>query len=346
MRRFLGCVLLACIAVALSWGCERGGPSVVVYVSTDEAIARPILRAFEAKHGIRVLMVGDTEASKTTGLLARIRAERKGPVADVLWSSEALGTVALGRDGLLAPHVSVRTQAWPPQWRDQGHLWHAFSPRPRVLVFDPQKIAPEDVPDYWSDLADPRWNNQLLIADPRFGTTGGHLAAMKWWYDAAEPGQWDAWLSAMAENHIRVLPSGNAGVVDGVRRGEALLGLTDADDVYAANRNGANLAMVIPRHGPGQGEGAMLMPNTVAIIQGAPHPQSAALLADWLCSPEVERALAESVSGNVPLAPEVAVDFPDLHIVDPLVLDLNEVSTQWMPAVDGAVQAWRAGWTR
>lgn len=341
MTRFIGSIFVACVVAALNGGCDRGGSSVVVYVSTDEAIARPILRAFEAQHGVRVLMVGDTEASKTTGLLTRIRAERSAPIADVLWSSEAIGTVALGRDGLLAPHISVRTQAWPTHWRDPGHLWHAFSPRPRVLVFDPQKIAAEDVPVYWSDLADPRWKDTVLLADPRFGTTGGHLAAMKSWYGDEQGEQWDAWLAAMAENNVRILPSGNAGVVDAVRRGEGLLGLTDADDVYAANRNGGNLAMVIPRHGPGPGEGAMLMPNTVAIIQGAPHPQSAALLADWLCSPEVARALAESVSGNVPLPKEVAVDFPDLQIVDPLVLDLNDVSMQWQPAVDGAVQAWR-----
>ena len=346
MRRFIGRVVLVCFVVALAGGCDRGGPSVVVYVSTDEAIARPILQAFEDRYGVRVLMVGDTEASKTTGLLTRIRAERSSPIADVLWSSEALGTVALGRDGLLAPHISSRTQAWPTQWRDPQHLWHAFSPRPRVLVFDPQKIAAEDVPIYWSDLASPRWNRNLLIADPRFGTTGGHLAAMKSWYDAKQAGAWDTWLAAMADNHIRVLPNGNAGVVDGVLRGDGVLGLTDADDVYAANRNGANLAMVVPRHGPEPGEGAMLMPNTVAILQGAPHPKSAALLADWLCSPEVARQLAASVSGNVPLPAEVAAEFPHLRIDDPLLIDLNDVSMQWMPAVDGAVQAWREDWTR
>ena len=330
-----------CGLLVWAMGCERGGPSVVVYVSTDEAIARPILEAFESAHGIRVLMVGDTEASKTTGLLERLRSERGAPIADVFWSSEAIGTVALAKEGLLAPHVSSRAADWPPQWRDAAHRWHAFSPRPRVLVFDPERLPRQDVPGTWDALTDPRWRGEVLMADPRFGTTGGHLAAMRWWYDTQGGDGWQHWLEGMAANEVRLLPGGNAAVVDGVRRGEALLGATDADDVRAANRAGATLAMVLPRHGDGPGAGPMLMPNTVAIVQGAPHPRSAALLADWLCSPEVARMLAASVSGNVPLPPDVAVDFPELAVSDPLILDLPAIEAVWMSAVESAVHALR-----
>jgi iron(III) transport system substrate-binding protein len=313
----------------------------VVYVSTDEAVARPILEAFEHAHGIRVLMVGDTEARKTTGLIERLRSERERPLADVFWSSEAIGTVALANEGLLAPHVSEATRDWPPQWRDASHRWHAFSPRPRVVVFDPNRIREADVPKTWGSLVDPRWRGEIVMADPRFGTTGGHLAALRWWHDTKPGDGWNQWLGGMASNEVRMHPGGNAGVVDAVRRGEAMLGLTDADDVRAANRAGASLAMVLPRHGPATGEGPMLMPNTVAIVQGAPHPRSAAMLADWLCSPEVARRLAASVSGNVPLHPFVAAEFPELIVDDPLILNLSEVESQWMPAVESAVHAMR-----
>lgn len=332
---------VACGVLPYVGGCERGGPTVVVYVSTDEAVARPILEAFEQAAGVRVLMVGDTEASKTTGLIERLRSERGAPVADVFWSSEAIGTVALAREGLLAPHISRRSRAWPAQWRDEQHRWHAFSPRPRVLVFDPQKLQLQDVPKTWDALTDRRWHGGIVMADPRFGTTGGHLAAMRWWYDTQGADGWQLWLDGMAANEVRMLPGGNAAVVDVVRRGEAMLGATDADDVRAANRAGANLAMVRPRHGGEVGEGPMLMPNTVAIVQGAPHRREAVLLADWLCSPEVARMLASSVSGNVPLPPEVAADFPELAVSDPLILNLSEIEGVWMSAVGSAVETLR-----
>jgi len=85
----------------------------------------------------------------------------------------------------------------------------------------------------------------------------------------------------------------------------------------------------------------MLMPNTVAIVQGAPHPRAAALLADWLCSPEVARMLASSVSGNVPLFPGVAAEFPELAVDDPLELNLSEIEAVWASAVESAVFAMR-----
>jgi iron(III) transport system substrate-binding protein len=54
---------------------------VVVYVSADDVVARPILDAFEKDTGIKVEMRGDTEATKTTGLVQRLRAEKERPRA-------------------------------------------------------------------------------------------------------------------------------------------------------------------------------------------------------------------------------------------------------------------------
>ncbi len=326
-------VLLCLVTLA---GCERSVPTVVVYVSTDEHVARPILRDFEERTGTRVLMVGDTEAMKTTGLIQRLRRERSAPVADVLWSSELLGVVSLAGEGMLAPHMSAEVAGWPSMWRDHAHRWYAFSPRPRVLVFDPQRLSASECPKDWADLTDPKWRGEIVAADPRFGTTGTHLAVLRWVWGAG----WPDWVDAMAANEVRVLPGGNAACVDAVFRGEALLGLTDADDVRAANRSGAGLQMVLPGHG---GQGPMLTPNTVAVMQGAPHPAEAAALMDWLLSPEVARMLADSVSGNVPLQASVAAAFPDLATDPPLPLNAVEIAAHHGPAVAEAVEAWGGG---
>ena len=47
--------------------------------------------------------------------------------------------------------------------------------------------------------------------------------------------------------------------------------------------------------------GAMLMPNTLAILKGAPHSRAAEALADDLLSPEVEATLAVGPGAQVPL---------------------------------------------
>ncbi len=48
---------------------------VVLYCSVDQSIAEPIIAEFETHTGIKVLARFDTEASKTVGLVQRIRAE-------------------------------------------------------------------------------------------------------------------------------------------------------------------------------------------------------------------------------------------------------------------------------
>ena len=115
MTRWLIAVMQSCLIGMLA-SCSPTPRHVVVYVSTDEHIARPILEAFEAKTGIAVYMVGDTEVRKTTGLLDRIRAERGRPVADVLWSSwyrgpserRIAGGAPFARDRSVADAVAKR----------------------------------------------------------------------------------------------------------------------------------------------------------------------------------------------------------------------------------------------
>ncbi|MEE2907206.1 MAG: extracellular solute-binding protein [Planctomycetota bacterium] len=331
-------VLLILLSVV---GCDRGEPPLVVYVSADEYVARPILASFSEHSGIPVHLVGDTEATKTTGLVDRIRGEQNMPVADVFWSSEAFMTIQLAREGLLQAHHSPVADAWFTDWRDPDNHWFGFSPRPRVLVYDPARLAEADVPTSLQSLSETRWQDELVMADPRFGTTGGHLSALQVWYRMQGDQQgFQQLLDALADNRIRVLPGGNAAVVDEVRSGRVLLGMTDADDVRAANRLGAGLAM--RPVGPEEGIGTFLMPNTVAMVAGSDHPRAGELV-DFLLSEEVARQLAESPSGNIPLVPEVAMDYPDLIVPPAMPVDFNQAATEYPEAVRTAVMVLRGG---
>jgi iron(III) transport system substrate-binding protein len=121
-----------------------------------------------------------------------------------------------------------------------------------------------------------------------------------------------------------LLPSGNAGVVEAVLKGEADVGLTDTDDVWAAQARGELIRAIYPAHDieeGAKGVGTLLIPNTAAIIKGGPNPERAKQLIDFLLSAEVERMLADSVSHNLPLRESVAKDFPQFAIPDPLKTD-------------------------
>jgi hypothetical protein len=86
---------------------ELPARSVVIYTSADQIYSEPILKEFEVQTGIKVLAVYDVEATKTTGLMNRLIAEKNRPLADVFWNSEFTQTILLKEEGVLAPYTSA-----------------------------------------------------------------------------------------------------------------------------------------------------------------------------------------------------------------------------------------------
>jgi hypothetical protein len=91
-RNSLRLVIYLCLAFISLWSGCKGKKSepqeVVIYTSLDKVFSQPILEAFEKETGINVLDVYDSEATKTTGLVNRLIAEKDSPRADIFWNSE------------------------------------------------------------------------------------------------------------------------------------------------------------------------------------------------------------------------------------------------------------------
>jgi iron(III) transport system substrate-binding protein len=57
---------------------------------------------------------------------------------------------------------------------------------------------------------------------------------------------------------------------------------------------------------PDQDElGTLVIPNTIAILADAPHPEAARRLVDWILRPEIEAELAASRSAQIPVRASV-----------------------------------------
>jgi iron(III) transport system substrate-binding protein len=343
VSRFSLCAFaVVLLAVAGLRGCSRDdGPQVVLYASADEFLVRDVIGEFEKQTGTRVLYVGDTEAQKTAGLVNRLRSEKDNPQADVFWSSEPFLTIKLAEEGVLAPHESDELRDWPAKWRDADRRWHGFAARARVIVYSTERIPADEVPTTWMALTQERWKGRLAMADPRFGTTGGHLAAMReYWTRTVGAGFYEAFLMGLADNSIMILP-GNGPVVDAIIRGEADIGMTDTDDVWVRQAQGAKVAAVYARHEvdpANEGGGTLMMPNTVARISGGPNPAHAAALINFLLSDKVERMLSQSASHNIPLRPGLAEAQSPYLVTDPLDVHLHRAADGFDQAIDLAVQ--------
>lgn len=248
---------------------------VVVYAAQDQVYAEPILQEFGKETGIRVNSVFDSEAVKTVGLANRLLAEKSHPVCDVFWGNEELRTRQLAARGVFR----------------ETNGWAAIGYRSRRLVvntnfvalLDPGHSQPTNVPGPMAnnllpaprsllELTNARWRGKVALAYPLFGTTATHFLALRQHWGEA---RWEGWCRALAANESFVV-DGNSVVVNLVGRGEAWIGLTDSDDILAGRRAGLPVA-ALPLN-----EEALLIPNTVAVIRHAPHPELAARLFDAL----------------------------------------------------------------
>lgn len=311
---------------------------LVLYSSADDEYLRMVIDRFTAKAGVKVKAVGDTEATKTFGLVQRLIAEKDAPRADVWWSSEPMSSITLAEAGVLAPMDPAPklddATPWPTELRDGEGRWFAIARRARVIVYSTSRVKEGEAPTHLRDLIDARWRGRVGIARPQFGTTRTHLAAM---VALAGEARVEAWLSALRENGVR-LYDGNASVVRAIANAEIDVGLTDSDDVFAGQRNKWQVGLCYegrdaePERVDGLASfGTIMLPNTVGLIKRPGGvSKDARALAEFLLSAEVEAILAESDSRNVPVRPALAKaqadKDPRTRVPEPASLDLSAVS--------------------
>lgn len=287
--------------------------TVVLYTSADDQLARIVADAFTDETGIEVQILGDTEATKTTGLVARILAEQEHPVGDVWWSSEPMGTILLAEQGALEPGAMSQSipDDWPIELVAADQSWAGFAQRARVIVYASDRV--DEAPTTMRALIESEWKNRVGIARPQFGTTRGHMALL---HERWGGQHFEAWLRSLSDNGVR-LYDGNMSVVRAIAMGEIDVGLTDTDDVYAGQHNGWSVDLAYESHDENPDAtsmpslGATTIPNTVGVIRGAPNPENAERLAAYLLSGACERIIAQSASRNLPVDPEVRAAFSD-----------------------------------
>lgn len=309
----LTAILLVVLVVT---GCnDRTGPGgevIVVYTSVDEPVARPIFEDFTRHTGIRVEARTDTEANKSAGLAARLEAEKPNPKADVWWGNEVFRTIRLADAGVLAPYESPAAGDIPPLFKDPSHLWAGSALRARVVGVHTGK----DLPSIASieDLNRPDLKGRIAIANPRAGTTSGHVAALYvlWGEDKAS-----AFFRALRDNGVKVL-GGNGDVAAEVAKGTVWVGLTDNDDVDNAMRERGAIRMVLPDQ---QTYGTLTIPCTAALVAGAKHPDAAKKLIDHLLSAEVEKRLIDAKFARYSVRAAAASDG-----VKPMEVNYREVA--------------------
>ena len=275
-------------------------PEVIVYAAQDQVFAEPMLKEFEQTTGIRVRTVFDSEAAKTVGLANRLLAEQRHPQCDVFWGNEELRTRQLAAAGVFRA----------------TNGWASFGYRSRRLAMRADGNA-VPAPSSWSDLTNAAYRGKISMANPIFGTTATHLMALRQRWGESN---WLVWCRALAANKPFIV-DGNSVAVKFLVRGETALALTDSDDIKAEIREGAKL-QALPMT-----DDTLLIPNTVAVVNGCPHPDAAQKLFEFLQTSAVaDRLIAvHALEGAWSKDVSTSTLQPDW---DALVRDLDKATEQ------------------
>jgi len=305
IRLFLN-VLAICMTAGIS-GCSSSAPltetkKVVVYTSVDEVFAEPICKQFEQDTGIKVELVPDTEETKSTGLLNRLIAEKDRPRADVFWSGDPVRAAILKSKGVSASYQSAAADGLPTEFSDAQHHWISFSARARVLIYNKDLVAADQVPTSIHDLADARFKGKACMANPLFGTTSMHAAAL---FQVLGDDEAKNFFQSLVDNEVKILSS-NGEVRRRVANGEFSIGLTDTDDVNVAIEEGKPVGFVFPDT---DGMGTLIVPNAAVLIARGPNTENGKKFIDYLLRGETEATLARSEAAQMPLRSDV--ELPD-----------------------------------
>jgi iron(III) transport system substrate-binding protein len=298
-------ILAIMLGILLVRSCGNGSQALIVYTSQDQVYAEPILKDFEAETGIKVRAVFDSEAVKTVGLANRLLAEKGNPQCDVFWNNEVFRAHQLEAEGVFReqdPFVEV------------GY-------RSRRVVINTSNLALAEAPRSLLELTNAAWRGKVALAYPLFGTTCTHFLALRQHWGAEA---WENWCLALQANRP-LLADGNSVVVRLVGGGEATIGLTDSDDIAAGQREGYPI-IALPMT-----DETLLIPNTVAVVRGSPHPAAAQKLLEYLQQPKVLEKLVSvnALEGAAPhqvSAPTLRPDWDALlRDLEPATAELKEI---------------------
>lgn len=317
--RFIGCL----IAVLVAGGaCNRSSaPEVVVYTSVDDIFARPIAERFEKETGIVVRLTPDTEETKSTGLLNRLIMEKGRPQADVFWSGDPVRAAILKAKDVSAPYRPSHADGLPQHFSDPEWYWTGFSARARVLIYNRNFVREGQEPQSVMDLLAPHFKDKACIANPLFGTTSMHAAAL---FAVLGEEKAKAFFEGFAANGGKILSS-NGEVRRRVAAGEFAVGIADTDDVNVARLEGKPVGVVYP---DSDGMGTLIIPNCAVLIAGGPHAEAGRRFIDYLLQPEIEKSLAESEAAQMPLRPGVPTP-PGMITIDklkPMAVDYSKLA--------------------
>ncbi len=284
---------------------------LVLYCSVQEEWCRAMSEAFERETGIEVLMTRRSSGET----FAQLAAEAEQPRGDVWWGGTGDPHLQAAQEGLTEEYRSPmldQLQDWAVRQAETanyktvgiyaGGLGFGFN----------TDLVSDDTPSCWADLLDPRFADDVQVANPNSSGTAYTLLATV--VQLMGEDEAFAFLAELHNNVSQYTQSGSA-PIRAAATGETAIGIVFMHDAVAQTVQGAPIQAVAPCEGTGYEVGSM------SIVAGGPNPDSARAFYDWALTPEAQEIGATANSFQIPsntnaATPDASPRLEDIELID------------------------------
>lgn len=271
---------------------------LLIYSGRSEALIQPVIDAFQREHPqVEVLLKAGSNSELANALLE----EKNNPQADLFITTELFTIQALAQQGIFQPYLPAGAENLPDDFLSPDQNWVGLTRRIRVIMYNTELVAPEELPNSILDLTAPKWKGQIATAGSTNGSMQAQIAAMRQLLGEQET---QAWLQGLIDNEVTFF-GGHTDVRKAIGAGEFKLGLVNHYYYYLQQAEGSPVGIIYPDQGEGQ-FGLFANATSAAIIKGATHIEAAQAFLDFLISPAGQKLFAE-LNYEYPILPGVAL---------------------------------------
>ncbi len=293
--------------------------SLTIYSGRSKALVEPLIKKFEAEHGIRM----NVRYGGSTQLAVALLEEGRRTPADVFWAQDAGALGAVHRNGMLEPLPEDLLSLLPGQLHNSEGTWIATSGRARVMAYSTARVDTAMLPESIFGLSDTRWRGRVGWA-PSNGSFQSLLTSMRLVEGDETVFQW---LRDMRANNAQSYIN-NSALLQAVAAGEIDIALTNHYYLFRFRETNPDFPVEQTWFAPGDA-GNLVNVAGIGMLRTARNPEAALAFMKFLLEQENQQWVTNEVY-EYPVVEDIStrtVDTPlrDIQEMSP-DLDLDDLS--------------------